>query len=125
VANIALAVAVAAVLVRDADVVWDALGEHVPLVALVAVPVALVLGWLAGGPAAETRVAAALVTGVRSSALALAIVGSSSRTPPRCERGWSSSGSSPLRCPSVRRSRSAAAAVSHTPHRRSGRMPRR
>jgi BASS family bile acid:Na+ symporter len=77
VANVGLVVAVGAVVTRDAEVVWDALGERVPLVAAAAVLVALLLGWLAGGPEPESRAAAALVTGIRANALALAIAASS------------------------------------------------
>ena len=77
VANVALVVAVGAVLLRDGDVVVRSAGERVPLVASLAVVVALALGWLAGGPDRATRGAAALVTGIRANALALAIAASS------------------------------------------------
>lgn len=72
-----LAVAVIAYLARDGDVVVAALDERVPLIAGLAVLGALGLGWLAGGPTRETRAAAALVTGVRANAVALAIASTS------------------------------------------------
>ena len=87
VANIAITVAVAAVIARDADVVWDGLSERAPVVALIAVLAALVLGWAAGGPGSDTRVAAALVTSVRSNALALAIASSSFPRAPEVRAG--------------------------------------
>ena len=55
--------------------------------ALVAVLAALVLGWLAGGPVPDTRLAAALVTGVRSRALALAIASASFAHAPAVRAG--------------------------------------
>ena len=87
VANVAIVLAIAAVLVRDADVVYEALGEHVPAVAIITVCAALVLGWFAGGPSRETRIAAALVTGVRSNALALAIAASAFSQSPEVRVG--------------------------------------
>jgi len=77
VATVATLVAVGAVVARDGDVVWRALRERVPAVAVIAVVAALVLGWLAGGPARQTRWAAALVTGIRANAVALAIAATS------------------------------------------------
>jgi bile acid:Na+ symporter, BASS family len=77
VANVALGVAVASTVVRDGDALVSAIGERVPLVAAVSVCVALTLGWLAGGPGRATRAAAALVTGIRANALALAIAAAS------------------------------------------------
>ncbi len=77
VANVALVVAVGAVLLRDGDAVVRAVGERVPFVAALAVLAALALGWLAGGPDRETRGAAALVTGIRANALALTVAASS------------------------------------------------
>lgn len=77
VATAATVVAVGAVVAREANVVWDALAQRVPAVAVVAVVSALALGWLAGGPARETRWAASLVTGIRANAVALAIAATS------------------------------------------------
>jgi len=77
VANAALVTAIAATLVRDGDVVVDAAGEHVPLVAGVTVAAALLLGWFAGGSDRKVRASTALVTGIRANALALAIAASS------------------------------------------------
>lgn len=87
IANVALIAAVAAVLFRDWDDVVDAAGQRVPLVAALAVTAALALGWLAGGPGADTRVAAALVTGIRANALALAIAASSFPGEPQVRAG--------------------------------------
>jgi BASS family bile acid:Na+ symporter len=75
--NVALAVVVAIVLVRDSGAVATAAGEGVPLAAGLAVAAALALGWLAGGPSRPVRAAAALVTGVRANGPALAIAAAS------------------------------------------------
>jgi bile acid:Na+ symporter, BASS family len=87
VANVALVAAIAAVVVRDGGAVYDALGERVPLVAATTVAVALWLGWLAGGPGRATRAAAALVTGIRANAVALAIAGASFAGVPEVRAG--------------------------------------
>ena len=87
VANVALVVAVGAVLLRDGDAVVRAVGERVPFVAALAVLSALTLGWLVGGPDRETRGAAALVTGVRANALALAVAASSFPDRPEVRAG--------------------------------------
>lgn len=75
--NVALAVVIASVVVRDADAVGASVGDLVPLVACVAVVAALGLGWLAGGPEPSTRTTAALVTGIRANGVALAVVAAS------------------------------------------------
>ncbi len=77
VGSAALLLAVGTVLLRDGDAIVRSAGERVPIVAALAVLAALALGWLAGGPGRETRGAAALVTGIRANALALAIAASS------------------------------------------------
>lgn len=87
VASVALVAAVGAVLLRDWSAVVDAAGQRVPLVAALAVTAALGLGWLAGGPTRDTRGAAALVTGVRANALALAIAASSFPDEPQVRAG--------------------------------------
>ena len=75
--DLGLRIVLVLVLVRDADAVVEAAGERVPLVAAAAVLAALALGWLAGAPSRGTRAAAALVTGVRANAVALAVAAAS------------------------------------------------
>jgi len=87
VANVTLIAAVGAVLLRDWSAVADAAGQRVPLVAALAVTAALGLGWLAGGPGRDTRRAAALVTGIRANALALAIAASTFPDDPQVRAG--------------------------------------
>ncbi len=75
--DLGLRIVIVLVLVRDADAVVEAAGERVPLVAAAAVLAALALGWVAGAPSRGTRAAAALVTGVRANAVALAVAAAS------------------------------------------------
>ena len=75
--NVGLVAVVAIVLARDADQVVDAMGERVPLVAVLAIAAALGLGWLAGGSSRATRASASIVTGVRANGPALAIAAAS------------------------------------------------
>jgi BASS family bile acid:Na+ symporter len=70
--TVGLVVVIALVLARHVGLVAEAFGA-VGLAAVTAVLVALVLGWLLGGPARSTRAATSLVTGVRANGLALAI----------------------------------------------------
>jgi BASS family bile acid:Na+ symporter len=70
--TIGLLVVIAIVLARYASIVLDAFGAVGPA-ALTAVLLALLLGWLLGGPARPTRAATSLVTGVRANGPALAI----------------------------------------------------
>ena len=63
---------IAIVLARYAHIVLDAFGAVGPA-AVTAVLLALLLGWLLGGPARPTRAATSLVTGVRANGPALAI----------------------------------------------------
>ncbi len=74
---VALAAVVLIVLVRDGDALGETLDERVPLVAVLSVCGAFVLGWLAGGRLRPRRTATALVTAVRASGPALAIAGTS------------------------------------------------
>ena len=67
-----LLVVIAVVLARYARIVVDAFAAVGPA-ALTAVLLALLLGWLFGGPALPTRAATSLVTGVRANGPALAI----------------------------------------------------
>jgi BASS family bile acid:Na+ symporter len=76
-ADVALAVVIVSVVVRDADSVTASIGDRVPLVACIAVVAALALGWLAGGPEPSARAAAALVTGIRANGVALAVAAAS------------------------------------------------
>lgn len=71
--NALVLVIVVAVLLGNGSDVMDSLTNGVALVALLSVIVALGSGWLAGGPTRDTRIAVALVTGVRANGLALAI----------------------------------------------------
>ncbi|HEY7011095.1 MAG TPA: bile acid:sodium symporter [Jatrophihabitantaceae bacterium] len=66
-------VVVVAVLVHYGSNVIDATEHGAAAVAAITVLAALGLGWAAGGPATGTRIAAAMVTGVRANGLALAI----------------------------------------------------
>lgn len=77
VADLGVVVVIAIVLLRDGNAVLEAAGERVPLVAAAAILAALILGWAAGAPARGTRVAGALVTGIRANAVALAIAAAS------------------------------------------------
>jgi BASS family bile acid:Na+ symporter len=70
--TVGLLVVIAIVLARYARIVLDAFVTVGPA-ALTAVLLALLLGWLLGGPARPTRAATALVTGVRANGPALAI----------------------------------------------------
>jgi bile acid:Na+ symporter, BASS family len=70
--TVGLLVVIAIVLARYARIVLDAFVAVGPA-ALTAVLLALLLGWLLGGPARPTRAATSLVTGVRASGPALAI----------------------------------------------------
>jgi bile acid:Na+ symporter, BASS family len=70
--TIGLLVVIAIVLARYARIVLDAFVAVGPA-ALTAVLLALLLGWLLGGPARPTRAATSLVTGVRANGPALAI----------------------------------------------------
>ena len=63
---------IAVVLARYARIVLDVFVAVGPA-ALTAVLLALLLGWLLGGPARPTRAATSLVTGVRANGPALAI----------------------------------------------------
>jgi bile acid:Na+ symporter, BASS family len=70
--TVGLLVVIAIVLARYARIVLDAFVAVGPA-ALTAVLLALLLGWLLGGPARPTRAATSLVTGVRANGPALAI----------------------------------------------------
>ena len=70
--TIGLVVVIAVVLARYARIVLDAFVAVGPA-ALTAVLLALLLGWLLGGPGRPTRAATSLVTGVRANGPALAI----------------------------------------------------
>jgi BASS family bile acid:Na+ symporter len=70
--TVGLLVVIAIVLARYARIVLDAFVTVGPA-ALTAVLLALLLGWLLGGPARPTRAATSLVTGVRANGPALAI----------------------------------------------------
>jgi bile acid:Na+ symporter, BASS family len=70
--TIGLLVVIAIVLARYARIVLDAFGAVGPA-ALTAVLLALLLGWLLGGPARPTRATTSLVAGVRANGPALAI----------------------------------------------------
>lgn len=70
--TVGLLVVIAVVLARNAPIVVDAFAAVGPA-AVTAVLLALLLGWLLGGPAWPTRAATSLVTGVRANGPALAI----------------------------------------------------
>ena len=70
--TVGLLVVIAVVVARQADIVVDAFAAVGPA-AVTAVLLALLLGWLLGGPARPTRAATSLVTGVRANGPALAI----------------------------------------------------
>jgi BASS family bile acid:Na+ symporter len=70
--TLGLLLVIVIVLVRFAGIVAEAFAAVGPA-ALTTVLLALVLGWLLGGPARPTRAATSLVTGVRASGPALAI----------------------------------------------------
>lgn len=70
--TVGLLVVIAIVLARYARIVLDVFVAVGPA-ALTAVLLALLLGWLLGGPARPTRAATSLVTGVRANGPALAI----------------------------------------------------
>ena len=70
--TLGLLVVIVIVLARYAGIVAEAFAAVGPA-ALTAVLLALLLGWLLGGPARPTRAATSLVTGVRASGPALAI----------------------------------------------------
>jgi BASS family bile acid:Na+ symporter len=70
--TVGLLMVIAIVLARYARIVLDAFVAVGPA-ALTAVLLALLLGWLLGGPARPTRAATSLVTGVRANGPALAI----------------------------------------------------
>jgi BASS family bile acid:Na+ symporter len=70
--TLGLVVVIVIVLARYAGIVAEAFAAVGPA-ALTAVLLALLLGWLLGGPARPTRAATSLVTGVRASGPALAI----------------------------------------------------
>jgi BASS family bile acid:Na+ symporter len=70
--TVGLLVVIAVVLARQADIVVDAFAAVGPA-AVTAVLLALLLGWLLGGPARPTRAVTSLVTGVRANGPALAI----------------------------------------------------
>jgi len=70
--TVGLVVVIALVLARHVGVVAEAFAAVGPA-SVMAVLLALLLGWLLGGPALSTRVATSLVTGVRANGPALAI----------------------------------------------------
>jgi bile acid:Na+ symporter, BASS family len=70
--TVGLVVVIAVVLARYVGIVAEAFGAVGPA-AVTAVLLALVLGWLLGGPGRPTRAATSLVTGVRANGPALAI----------------------------------------------------
>jgi bile acid:Na+ symporter, BASS family len=80
--NVLLIVVIVLVVGRNLSPLAVAFAAGIVPVVLLAVAAALVLGWLAGGPARPTRVAVALVTGVRANALALGIARTSFPTVP-------------------------------------------
>jgi BASS family bile acid:Na+ symporter len=91
-----LLVVIAIVLARYARIVLDAFGAVGPA-ALTAVLLALLLGWLLGGPARPTRAATSLVTGVRANGPALAIAQASFASLPAVRPSWFS-GRFPFSC---------------------------
>lgn len=68
-----LVVIVAATLVRSIEQIGAALSSGIPVAVAVTLAAALVGGWAAGGPRPATRVAGALTTAQRGTAVALAI----------------------------------------------------
>jgi len=71
--NVGLAIVIALVVGSNASIVYDAIGSGVAAVAGITVGASLMIGWAVGGPERGTRISTALVTGVRSNALALAV----------------------------------------------------
>jgi BASS family bile acid:Na+ symporter len=80
--NVLLVVVIVLVVGRNVSTLAEAFAAGIVPVVLLAVAAALVLGWLAGGPARPARAAVALVTGVRANALALGIARTSFVTVP-------------------------------------------
>ncbi|HEX6577421.1 MAG TPA: bile acid:sodium symporter [Jiangellaceae bacterium] len=80
--NVLLVVVIVLVVGRNVSTLREAFAAGIVPLVLLAVAAALVLGWLAGGPARATRAAVALVTGVRANALALGIARTSFSTVP-------------------------------------------
>jgi len=71
--SVAVVAVVVLVVVRDGGTVVDAIGERVPVVALLSVVAAFGLAWAFGGASRTRRSSAALVTSLRASGPALAI----------------------------------------------------
>jgi hypothetical protein len=61
------------VLLRHLDVLAGGMGLRALAAASLVVAVALVVGWIVGGPPRDRRVATSLVTGVRANAVAIAL----------------------------------------------------
>jgi BASS family bile acid:Na+ symporter len=80
--NVLLVVVIVLVVGRNLATLAEAFAAGIVPAVLLAVAAALVLGWLAGGPARPTRAAVALVSGVRANALALGIARTSFPTVP-------------------------------------------
>jgi BASS family bile acid:Na+ symporter len=80
--TIALAVLVVVVLAGDFGSVEGGFNSGVPLVSLLAVAVALALGWIVGGTVRSTRVSTAFVSGIRANGSALAVAAVSFRELP-------------------------------------------
>lgn len=75
IANLALAIALAAGIAVNWDVIVDMFGSWVLVASLVIIAVAVVLGRLVGGRVAETRDTTGLVAGFRFGSLGLIIIG--------------------------------------------------
>lgn len=75
--NLGLAAVILLIIGRDLEAVVDASTRGVAAVATITVGIALVAGWILGGPARPTRISTGLVTSVRANALALAVARSS------------------------------------------------
>jgi len=75
IANLALAIALAAGIAVNWDVIVDRFGSWVLVASLVIIAVAVVLGRLVGGRVAETRDTTGLVAGFRFGSFGLIIIG--------------------------------------------------
>lgn len=73
VSSVGLVVVVCVIVGRDIDVVISAIETGAALASVVVVALALLGGWLFGGPLRATRVTASMASGVRANGVALAI----------------------------------------------------